>query len=63
MSRRLWLLALLVYALAAVVDAGRHLSEHRREGGVWLSPAILAVAVSAGLFWPIDIVAQPLLAR
>jgi hypothetical protein len=63
MSGRVWLVALWLYALAAVVDVAVHLDEHQRAGRDWLSPANLAVAVSAGLFWPIDLVAQLLLAR
>ena len=63
MTRRVWLIVLTLYALAAIADVALHLGEHRRAGRDWLSPANLAVAVSAGLFWPIDLVAQVLLAR
>lgn len=63
MSRWVWLAALWLYALAAAADVAVHLGEHRRAGRDWLAPATLAVAVSAGLFWPADLVAQLLLAR
>ncbi len=56
-------MALCLYALAAAADVAAHLGEHRRAGRDWLAPANLAVAVSAGLFWPIDLVAQLLVAR
>lgn len=62
-SRRVWLVALCLYALAAAADVALHLNEHRRAGRDWFTPANLAVAVSASLFWPIDLVAQLLLAR
>ena len=60
---RLWLVGLCLYAVAAVADVAVHLSADRRAGRDWLAPASLAVAVSAGLFWPLDLVAQQLLAR
>jgi hypothetical protein len=63
MRRRVWLAALSLYALAAAADVAAHLGEHQRAGRDWLAPANLAVAVSAGLFWPIDLAAQLLLAR
>jgi hypothetical protein len=63
MSRRVWLAALLLYTIAAAADIAVHLDEQRRGGGNWLVPANLAVAVSASLFWPIDLVAQLLVAR
>jgi len=49
---------MVLYAIAGVVDGAYHLSAtpagHSRAGA-------LAVAFCAGLFWPIDIVARPLL--
>jgi hypothetical protein len=58
MRRRLWLFVLVLYAIAGVVDGAYHLSEapagHSRAGAI-------AVAFCAGLFWPIDLVARPLL--
>jgi hypothetical protein len=58
-----WLIALCLYALAVAADIAVHLDEHRRAGSGWLTAPNLAVAVSAGLFWPIDLVAQLLRAR
>jgi hypothetical protein len=63
MSRRVWLILLWLYAIAAAADVAFHLNEDRKRGPGWLAPANLAVAVSAGLFWPIDLVARRLLAR
>lgn len=63
MSRRVWLVALSLYALAAAADVAFHLAEDRRIGQNYLDPANLVVAVSAGLFWPIDLVARQLFAR
>jgi hypothetical protein len=62
MSRRAWLAGLSLYAIAAAADIAVHLNADRRAGENWLAPASLAVAVSAGLFWPADLVAQLLLA-
>ena len=63
MSRRVWLIVLWLYAIAAVADMAAHLGADRRAGENWLRPAPLAVAFSAGLFWPVDLVAQLLLSR
>jgi hypothetical protein len=63
MNRRIWLVGLWLYAIAAAADVAVHLDEDRRDGENWLAPDNLAVAVSAGLFWPIDLVARRLLAR
>jgi len=63
MSRRVWLVALCLYAIAAVADAAVYLREETLAGQDWWAPDNLAVAVSAGLFWPVDLVAQMLLAR
>ncbi len=60
--RRAWLVALWLYALAAAADAGFHLNADRRAGRDWLAPASLVVAIPAGLFWPLDLVAHSLLA-
>ena len=62
-ARRVWLLALCVYFAAAAIDIGGHLAAAHQEGRDWLDPASLAVAVTAGLFWPVDIVAGLLLPR
>jgi len=63
LSRPVWLVALSVYALAAVADVAAHLAADRQAGGDWLTPANLIVAASASLFWPVDLVAQSLLAH
>jgi hypothetical protein len=60
--RRLWLAGLCLYAIAAVADGANRTLEVKRAGGNPLAPATLAVALCAGMFWPIDIVARPLLA-
>jgi hypothetical protein len=63
MSRRVWLVALWLYAVLAAADVAIHLSEDRLAGQDWRAPDNLAVAVSAGLFWPVDLVARRLLGR
>jgi len=63
MSRRVWLVALWLYAILAVADAAVHLNEDRLAGQDWRAPDNLAVAISAGLFWPVDLVARRLLAH
>lgn len=63
LRRRVWLVALWLYALAAAADVTAHLAAQRRAGRDWLAPSPIVVAVSAGLFWPLDLVAQLLLAR
>jgi hypothetical protein len=63
MSRRGSIIALSFYALAAVADAGWHLREDTLAGQDWRAIDNLAVAVSAGLFWPADLVARVLLGR
>ena len=63
MSRRVWLVALWLYAVLAVADIAMHLNDDRLAGQNWLAPDNLAVAVSAGLFWPVDLVARRLLGR
>jgi hypothetical protein len=63
MSRRVWLVALWLYAILAAADIAVHLGEDHRAGQDWRAPHNLAVAVAAGLFWPIDLVARLLLPR
>jgi hypothetical protein len=63
MSRRISLVALWLYAVLAAADIAVHLNDDRQAGQDWLAPDNLAVAVSAGLFWPVDLVARRLLAR
>ncbi len=60
-SRRVWLLALCLYAAGAAIDIGAHLRADVQAGRNWRDPANLAVAVSAGLFWPADLIALQLL--
>ena len=61
MSRRVWLIALCLYAGAATIDIGAHLRADAQAGRNWHDPPNLAVAVSAGLFWPADLIALLLL--
>jgi hypothetical protein len=61
MKRRVWLIVLVLYLAAAAVDTGYRIVEASRIG-FKIDPATLAVAFCAGLFWPVDIVARPLLA-
>jgi hypothetical protein len=60
MKRRIWLIVLVLYLVAATADAGYRIVDARRTG-FKIDPATFAVAFCAGLFWPIDIVARPLL--
>ena len=62
-ARRLWLAALVLYAGAALADFAGHLAADSRAGRDWHDAAHLAVAFSASLFWPVDLVAQYLLSR
>jgi hypothetical protein len=62
MRRRIGLIVLVLYLAAAAIDTAVRAGEAVRAGGT-LGPAVLAVAVCAGLFWPIDLFARPLLAR
>ena len=63
MRRRLWLVGLALYAIAAAADVAVHLRDDAQEGEDWWAPDNLAVAFSAGLFWPVDLLAQSLLNR
>jgi hypothetical protein len=60
-KRRIWLVLLIVYAAAGIADGGHHFIEPPQPGTHSSTAANLAVAFCAGLFWPIDIVARPLL--
>lgn len=62
MRRRLGLLVLLLYAIAAVADTAYHLADDLGTGNRKIEFSEVAVAFSAGLFWPVDIVAMALLA-
>jgi hypothetical protein len=56
-----WLVALSLYALGAGVDVACHLADNLRNGNHEIEFSEVAVAFSAGLFWPVDIVAAALL--
>jgi len=60
MRRRIWLAVLVLYLIAAVADGTARALEAVRRGEP-MGPGVLAVAYCAGLFWPIDVVARPLL--
>jgi len=60
MTGRLSLLPLLAYFAIAFGDAGYHLSKPPIFGGPLLSPERVIVAMDAGLFWPVDLVAARL---
>ena len=62
-GRRLWLAALMLYGTAALADMAGHLATAQSAGHDWRTPAHLVIAFSAGLFWPIDLVAEHLLSR
>ena len=60
MKRRVWLIVLVLYLAGAATDTGYRIVEASRLG-FKIDPAMFAVAFCAGLFWPIDLVARPLL--
>jgi hypothetical protein len=60
--RPAWLAALLFYALAASGDFAYHLIEHPRSGNKAIEASEVAVAFSAAVFWPVDLIAMALLA-
>jgi hypothetical protein len=62
MRRWAWLVGLSLYALGAGLDFAHHLTDDLRHGQQAIEYSDLAVAFSAGLFWPIDIIAMTLLA-
>ena len=61
MRRRAWLIGLLLYGLGAGIDFAYHLIDDLRGDGA-IEFSDVAVAFSAGLFWPVDMVAMTLLA-
>ena len=63
MRRRIWLAGLCLYAIAGAADAAIFLSDEVRAGEEWWAPDNPAVAFSAGLFWPVDLIAKMLLNR
>lgn len=62
MTRRVWLAALILYAIAGLADGAGRFAERPEPGTHPSALATLAVAFCAGLFWPIDIVARSVLA-
>jgi hypothetical protein len=62
MRRRAWLVGLCLYGLGAGIDLAYHLIDDLRSGNQTIEFSEFAVAFSAALFWPIDIVAMALLA-
>jgi hypothetical protein len=61
MRRRAWLVGLLVYGFGAGGDFTYHLIGDLRGRDQAIEFSDIAVAFSAGLFWPIDIIAMALL--
>ena len=59
--RQIWLAALLLYAFGASADLAHHLIDDLSSGDHIIEFAEVAVAFSAGLFWPVDLVAMALL--
>jgi hypothetical protein len=60
--RSVWLAALLLYGLAAGGDFAYHLFEDLHTGNQAIELSEVAVAFSAAVFWPVDLVAMSLLA-
>src|SRR6516165_4880584 len=60
--RSAWLAALLLYALAAGGDFVYHLIADLRTGNEAIEVSEVAVAFSAAVFWPVDLIAMALLA-
>ncbi len=60
--RSAWLAALVFYALAASGDFAYHLIEDLRTGNEAIEASEIAVAFSAAVFWPVDLIAMALLA-
>ena len=56
------LAALVLYGLAAAGDFAYHLSEDLHTGNQAIETSEVAVAFSAAVFWPADLVAMALLA-
>jgi hypothetical protein len=56
------LAALVLYGLAAAGDFAYHLSEDLHTGNQAIEVSEVAVAFSAAVFWPVDVVAMALLA-
>lgn len=57
------LVALCLYAVAALADTAMHLRRPVEYGLGRLAPERVIVAADAGLFWPADLVAAALLSQ
>jgi len=62
MRQRAWLAGLLLYGLGAGIDFAYHLVNDLRTGDQAIEFSEVAVALSAALFWPVDVIAMTLLA-
>jgi hypothetical protein len=60
--RSAWLAALVLYGFAAGGDFAYHLIEDLRTGNQAIEVSEVAVAFSAAVFWPVDLIAMALLA-
>jgi len=60
---RVWLAALLLYGAAATGDFAYHLIDDLHTGDQAIEYGDVAVAFSAALFWPLDLIAMALLAE
>lgn len=61
-QRSVWLAVLLVYGLGAGADFAYHLVQDLRTDDQAIEVSDVAVAFSAAVFWPVDLVAMWLLA-
>jgi hypothetical protein len=61
MNSRAWLVALVLYALGACGDLAYHLVDDLRSENEAIEFSEAAVAFSAALFWPLDLIAMALL--
>jgi hypothetical protein len=61
MRKGVWLVVLCLYAVGVAADMAAHLMADVGAGQSWHDPANLAVAFSAALFWPADLIASLLL--
>jgi hypothetical protein len=58
--RSAWLAGLVLYGLAAGGDFAYHLIEDVRTGNDAIEVSDVAVAFSAAVFWPVDLIAMAL---
>jgi len=61
MRRRVWLIVLVFYGVGAIADGAYHLTVQSSPASRANPIAAIPVAICAGLFWPIDIIARRLL--